>query len=136
MPRPPLQKLEPKKINFFENISSLKFIPRFFGRIWNISPSLFLVNLSCRFADAFIPLAMLWTGKKIIDEVILQMNQEVKNFHLLWIYIALEFGLAILSDLLSRAISYTDGLLGDRYANASSVELIRKTAELDLEQIR
>lgn len=135
MPPPPLRKLEVKKVNFFENISSLKYIPRFFGRIWDISPGLFLTNLACRLIDAFIPLAMLWVGKKIIDEVILQVGLENKDLHQLWVLVGLEFGLAILSDLMSRAISYTDGLLGDQYANASSVELIQKTAELDLEQL-
>jgi ATP-binding cassette subfamily B protein len=135
MAPPPLKKLEPGKINFLENIGSLKHIPRFFNRIWKISPSYFLANLIFRLADAFIPLLMLWTGKKIIDEVILQINLENKELSRLWLFIGIEFGLAIASDLLNRLISYIDGLLGDQYANASSVELIEKTAELDLEQL-
>ena len=78
---------------------------------------------------------MLWTGKMIIDEVLVQYNAVDKDLQLLWIYVGLEFGLAIFSDLLNRSVSLTDSLLGDLYANNSSMEIIRKTSELNLEQL-
>lgn len=78
---------------------------------------------------------MLWTGKKIIDEVILQTSLTEKDLNTLWILVGAELALAVFSDLLARAISFTDGLLGDRYSMSSSVELIMKTAELNLDQL-
>jgi ATP-binding cassette subfamily B protein len=46
--------------------------------------------------------------------------------------IGIELLLAILSDVFNRLISLTDGLLGDLYSNASSIELIQKTAKVEL----
>jgi ATP-binding cassette subfamily B protein len=78
---------------------------------------------------------MLWVGKLIIDEVVLQVDFSEKNFTELWFLLGLEFGLAVISNLFSRIISLTDGLLGDLYANKSSVELIQKSAKLELAQL-
>lgn len=78
---------------------------------------------------------MLWIGKVIIDEVVVQMNAGTKDLARLWWLIGIEFGMAIMSDLLSRAISLTDALLGDQYAINSSVAIIRKTSALNLAQL-
>ena len=58
-----------------------------------------------------------------------------KELNLLWIYIAIEFGLAILSNIIGRAIDLTDGLMGDLYSNKSSVDLIAKSAQIALSQL-
>ncbi len=78
---------------------------------------------------------MLWVGKLIIDEVVLQLATETKDFDQLWLLVGAEFGLAVLSDLLSRGISLSDGLLGDQYSINSSVKIIKKTAVLNLDQL-
>ncbi|MBK9256542.1 MAG: ABC transporter ATP-binding protein [Saprospiraceae bacterium] len=135
MPRGRVKSIEPEKIKFKDSFEALRFVPRFFKKIRQVSPALFYTNILCRLVDAVIPLLMLWTGKMIIDEVLLIINSDIKDTDRLWMYVAVEFGLAIVSDLLSRSISLTDGLLGDQYSNASSMELIRKTSELDLEQL-
>jgi ATP-binding cassette subfamily B protein len=77
---------------------------------------------------------MLWVGKLIIDEVILQTGLTDPDYRTLWKYVGLEFALAIASDLLGRGISLTDGLLGDLYSNASSVRIIQKTKEMEMAQ--
>ncbi|MEQ9186166.1 MAG: ABC transporter ATP-binding protein [Cryomorphaceae bacterium] len=127
--------LEPQKINFRESFASLKFIPRFFQEISSVNPLLFYTNLISRIISAFLPLAMLYVGKLIIDEVVLQISLEDKVLSHLWYLLSIEFGLAIGSDLLRRGISYTDALLGDQYSIQSSVTIIRKTAEIKLSQL-
>lgn len=127
--------LEPNKINFRESFASLKFVPRFFKEIRKVNPLLFYVNILCRILNAILPVLMLWVGKLIIDEVVLQMAAEVKNLDLLWILVAAEFGLAVCSDLLSRGISLSDALLGDQYSIDTSVKIIKKTSELNLDQL-
>lgn len=102
--------------------------------IWKTNPPLFLANIISRLFKSALPVTMLWVGKLIVDEVVLQTQSQVKDYEHLYLLLGIEFGLAILSDLLSRAISLTDGLLGDLYANRSSVELIRKAATMDLAQ--
>ncbi len=134
MPRP-RKSIAPNKINLKESFASLKFVPRFFREIRAVNPLLFFVNLMCRIISAVLPVIMLWIGKIIIDEVVVQISTDVNNFDRLWLFVGLEFGLAILSDLLSRAISLTDALLGDQYAIDTSVKIIRKTSELNLDQL-
>ena len=131
----PKNSLQPNKINFKDSFASLKFVPRFFKEIRRVNPPLFYVNVFCRILSAVTPLVLLWIGKIIIDEVVTQMNAPVHDLHRLWLFVTAEFALAILSDLLSRAISLTDGLLGDQYSINTSVRIIKKTAELDLAQL-
>jgi ATP-binding cassette subfamily B protein len=131
----PRQTLKPQKINLKESFASLKYVPRFFKEVAQVNPLLFYVNLTCRLISAIIPLIMLWVGKMLIDEVVLQMKVEEPIYNDLWLYVGIEFGLAIVSDLLGRLISLTDVLLGDQYNINSSVRLIKKTAELNLDQL-
>lgn len=134
MPRPQ-QSISPNKFKFRESFSSLKFVPRFFKEILKVNPLLFYTNLVCRIINAVLPVLMLWVGKMIIDEVVLQIAAEEKDMDQLWLLIALEFALAVLSDLLSRGISLSDGLLGDQYSIDTSVRIIKKTSEVDLDQL-
>ncbi|MDT0684899.1 ABC transporter ATP-binding protein [Autumnicola psychrophila] len=133
---PPKKKsLEPNKINFRESFASLKFVPRFFKEIRKVNPALFYANLLCRVVNAFLPVLILYVGKLIIDEVVLQIAAEEKDLDQLWILVAVEFGLAVISDLISRGISLSDGLLGDQYSINTSVKIIKKTSELNLDQL-
>ena len=132
---PPTRSLKPKKIKLKDSFASLKFVPRFFSEIRKVNPPLFYLNVFMRLVSAFLPVAMLWVGKEIVDEVVLQIASESKDLHRLWILVGGEFTLAIASDLLGRAISLTDALLGDQYSINSSVKLIRKTSELELNQL-
>ncbi|MDT0649744.1 ABC transporter ATP-binding protein [Autumnicola edwardsiae] len=127
--------LEPNQINFRESFASLKFVPRFFKEIRKVNPMLFYVNLLCRVVNAFLPVLILYVGKLIIDEVVLQIAAEEKDLDRLWILVAVEFGLAVISDLISRGISLSDGLLGDQYSINTSVKIIKKTSELNLDQL-
>jgi len=113
---------------------SLRYIPRFFKKIKEVSPALFYTNLILRLLQSIFPVSMLWVGKLIIDEIIALTKSE-GNTSLLWTYVAIEIFLVLLSDLFSRGIGLTDGFLGDLYANSSSLELIRKTSEVELAQL-
>jgi ATP-binding cassette subfamily B protein len=123
------------KSNWRKNFESLKYIPRFFTLIWQTNKWLFVANIITRLIKSILPVLMLWVGKLIIDEVVLQVDLTEKDFSQLWFLLGLEFGLAVVSNLFSRIISLTDGLLGDLYANKSSVELIQKSAKLELAQL-
>ncbi len=127
--------LEANKVTFRGSFASLKFVPRFFKEIRKVNPSLFYANVLARTINAVLPVIILWIGKLIIDEVVLQIAAETKDLDRLWLLVAVEFGLAILSDLMSRAISLTDGLLGDQYSINTSVRIIKKTSELNLDQL-
>jgi ATP-binding cassette subfamily B protein len=117
-----------------EQWEALRHLPPFFKMIWQTSPSLSLSNAVLRLIKSVLPLALLYVGKEIVDEVILLIDQPDASQNYLWTLVAIELSLAVLSDLLARAISLLDGLLGDLFANHTSVRLIRHAAELDLYQ--
>jgi len=134
---------QPKdKKGFFAQFGSLSNVPRFFRMIWEVSPRLTLWNVALRLVQAAVPLAMLYVGKEIIDEVLVAIQLSVASDQLsvasyqspIWFWVALELALAILSSLLGRAITLTDSLLGDLVNNDSSVRIIRHAATLDLYQ--
>lgn len=123
-----------KKVSVKDRISAFRNLPRFFNMIWQTSKSMTVGNVLLRIIKAAIPVAMLWVGKLIIDEIILQMNSEVAEYTSIWIYLGIEFGLALLSDVINRGITLLDSLLGDLFSNNTSVKLIRHAATLDLYQ--
>ncbi|NBC07165.1 MAG: ABC transporter ATP-binding protein, partial [Bacteroidetes bacterium] len=117
-----------------EQFAALKHLPRFFRLIWAVNPYMATANVLLRLLKSAVPLAMLYVGKEIIDAVIRLINNETEDTTYLWTMVAIELGLAVLSDLMNRAITLLDSLLGDLFANKTSVDLIAHAAKLDLYQ--
>ncbi|RCW93714.1 ABC transporter ATP-binding protein [Winogradskyella arenosi] len=133
MPRRPFTSLkDDKKTNIKSSFNALIYIPRFFKEIWKVNKGLFLLSAFCRLIGALLPVVILWIGKLIVDEIILQISLDNPDYYTLWTYVGAEFALVILSDLISRAISLTDGLLGDEYNITSSVSIIKKTNQINI----
>lgn len=132
------KKTAPKKtdkISFKERLGALRNLPEFFRLIWQTSPWLTIINSLLRIIRSAIPLAVLYVGKLIIDQVVLASRQDADYYQVYLLQlIAIEFGLAILADMLSRAISLMDSLLGDLFANHTSVKIMAHAATLDLDQ--
>jgi ATP-binding cassette subfamily B protein len=127
-----------------ERFGALRNLPPFLGLIWNTSRGLTLADLLARLVRALLPVATLYLGKLIIDEVVrlAQVGDAPASLggwlasgrlaHLGWL-LALEFALAVLSDLLGRIVSLVDALLSEQFTNATSVRLMEHAASLDLE---
>lgn len=124
--------------------AAMRNIWPFMALVWQASPALTLASLGLRMVRAVLPVAALWTAKLIIDQVVhLQGLPDHpttaagwgQSGHLgpLGLYVALEFGLAILADLLGRVVGLVDTLLSDRLTMRSSVRLMEHAATLDLE---
>ncbi len=124
-----------KKTNWRQGFQALKYVPRFFAKVWEAAPVLFLINIISRLLNAATPIIILWVGKLIIDEVILQMNQDDQDLSMLWTYVGIELAVVVISDIIGRITNLTDGLIGDLYSNKSSVEIINKTAEIELKDL-
>jgi ATP-binding cassette subfamily B protein len=136
VPRPALKSItEEERISLKDSFKGWRSIPRFFREIYQAGPGLFAGNIAARILKAFGPVVLLWVGKLIIDEIVRLLEQEGADMGTLWRYVAIELGVALLMDLLGRAVNLTDGLLGDLYSNASSERIIRKAQELTLEQL-
>lgn len=123
-----------EKISFKDQFAALKNLPPFFKMIWETHRGMALTNVLLRLIKSAIPLAILWVGKEIIDEVLRLIEATDKDMSYIWLLVGIELGLAVLSEILNRAISLFDGLLGDLFSNATSVKLIQHAASLDLYQ--
>lgn len=92
-------------------------------------------NAFLRLIQAAIPALSLYVGKLIIDQVVdLTKAGGGADTTYLWELVATEFGLAIISTAIGRSVSLMDGLLGDKFANVTSIRIMEHAAELDLEQ--
>lgn len=122
------------QLSLKDRLSALRNLPRFFKLVWQTSRWMTIVNAILRIIKSATPLAILYVGKLIIDQVILLSQNKSGLYHNLWTLVAVEFGLAILSDSLSRAITLMDSLLGDLFSNHTSVKIMSHAATLDLDQ--
>jgi len=125
-----------QKASYLQNFIALKYLPRFFRAVYKSSPKMFALNVILRLIKSIFPVVLLWVGKEIIDEVIAIVNTgESQELNKLYLLITIEFGIAIFSDVFNRLIGATDTLMGSLYSNDSSVELIQKTARVDLQYL-
>jgi ATP-binding cassette, subfamily B, bacterial len=127
-----------------ERLGALRNLPEFLALIWRTSRVLTVSDLLLRLVRALLPIATLYVGKLIIDEVIRLASTAAPPAsigawwesglldRLGWLLL-LEFTLAVSSDVLGRIVSLIDSLLSERFINATSVRLMEHAATLDLE---
>jgi ATP-binding cassette, subfamily B, bacterial len=127
-----------------ERFGALRNVPEFVRLVWRTSRALTAGTLALRLVRAVLPVATLYVGKLIIDEVIAIGGAAGAPASLsAWWYgglldhlaflVAIELGLAVLADVLGRLVSLLDSLLSERLTNATSVQLMEHAATLDLE---
>ncbi len=87
-----------------------------------------------RLIRAFLPVATLWVGKLIIDIVVASRNSAAVSHDRLWRLVALEIGLVLVGEVISRGSALVESLLGDLFSNYTSVRLMQHAAALDLYQ--
>ena len=126
--------ITPPHISLKERFSALRNLPRFFKLVWQTSPTLTITNAILRITRSAIPVAILYVGKLIIDQVVEISRGDGGSQSYLWQLVAIELGLAIVSDGLSRATTLVDSLLGDLFSNHTSVKIMQHAAILDLDQ--
>lgn len=132
--RKPKNSISANSLSLKERLSALGNLPAFFKLVWQTSPGLTLASALLRLLRSALPLAILYVGRLIIDEVILIAGNPGTVTDRLWELVILEFGLAIAADGLSRGVTLIDSLLGDLFSNHTSVKIIKHAATLDLDQ--
>jgi ATP-binding cassette subfamily B protein len=126
-----------------ERLVTLAHIGRLTAQVWRTSPTLTVITMVLRLMRALQPVVALYAGKLIIDEVVHQLGQPPPGPELAdWFasgrltalgqYLGLEFAIVIGNDILTRATSLVDGILGELHSNTVSIELMRHAALLDL----
>jgi ATP-binding cassette subfamily B protein len=143
-PAQPAAPSAPGQQSWRARLGALRNLPPFLKMVWQTSPALTIGVSLLRVVRALLPIATLYVGKLIIDEVVLLVRapaagEDLRQWiasgvldRMIWL-LALEFGLAILSDVLGRAVSLLDSLLAERFSNETSLRLMQHAATLDLE---
>ena len=135
-PNPGARKPDEPRPGWRERLRALRNLPTLLRLVWTTEPRYVVGILSLRILRAGVPLAVLWVGKLIVDEVVGAIGKPAGSVPWagLGTLLAIEFGIAITGEGLSRLSALLESLLGDLFANRTSVELMRHAATLDLEQ--
>lgn len=110
-----------------DRLRALANVPPLLKMVWDTSPLLAVTTLALRLISSAIPVLQLWVAKLIIDQIV--HPQPTRS---VWTFLALEIGLAVVSDVLGRAMGLADSLLGDRFTNHVSLKLMEHATQLDL----
>ena len=121
-----------------ERLAALKYVPPLLRLVYGTHRGYTIAILVLRGIRSLIPLAVLWVGKLIIDEVVagvgLVQGGGTVDWWRLGSLIGLELGIAIVGEGLARVSSLLESLLGDLFSNRISVRLMEHAATLDLSQ--
>ena len=82
---------------------------------------------------SFLPLALLWITKLIIDNIVRAVTTHAAVSNRFWWLVVAEFGLAVGNSVLARFIDYLDSLLAENYMRYVSILVMKHAAELDLQ---
>jgi ATP-binding cassette subfamily B protein len=117
-----------------ERLAALRYLPALLRLVWETHRGYTLAMIVLRLVRAFVPVASLWVAKLIIDEVVALARTPGASLTPLWRVVALELGIVVTGEILARASSLIESLLGDLFSNHISVRLMRHAATLDLAQ--
>jgi ATP-binding cassette subfamily B protein len=115
-----------------DRLKALRYIGPLLKMVWETHRGLTLTMVLLRLIRAFFPVAVLWVGKLIIDAVIAARNGAGAGH--LWRLVTIEIGIVVAGDLLTRASTLVESLLGDLFSNYTSLRLMQHAATLDLYQ--
>jgi ATP-binding cassette, subfamily B, bacterial len=139
VPRPrSLSAGQDKPPTWRERLQALKHVPPLLHFVFETHPGYTIAILALRVVRSFIPLAVLWIGKLIIDGVIADARARASGAIVDWWQLAglvgIELAIAVAGEGLARLSSLLESLLGDLFSNRISVRLMEHAATLDLAQ--
>jgi ATP-binding cassette subfamily B protein len=129
----PMSTGQPERLSWRERFAAMRYVPALLALVWQTDRLLTAATAVLRVVRAFIPVATLWIGKLIIDEVI-RARAAGPNWTHLALLVGIELVIAVGSDALGRASQLVEGLLGDLFTNRMSIRLMEHAATLDLAQ--
>ena len=121
-----------------ERLAALRYVPPLLRLVFQTHRGYTVSILLLRVVRSFVPVAVLWIGKLIIDAVIAGAatirSGGVPDWRHLATLVGIELAIAVVGEGLARLSSLVESLLGDLFANEQSVRLMRHAATLDLAQ--
>jgi ATP-binding cassette, subfamily B, bacterial len=125
-------------VSWRERLQALRHLPKLLRMVWKAEPRYVVGILVLRVLRSGVPIAVLWIGKLIVDEVVHAIAAHGRGEPLPWarlgLLVGIELAIALVGEGLSRLSALLESLLGDLFANQTSVLLMQHAATLDLEQ--
>ena len=122
-----------EKPSFRERMQALRYVPQLLRLVWATHRGFTIAMGLLRLARAFVPIATLWIGKLIIDGVV-EAQRNGGTWRAVGKLVLIEIAVVVVGELLARASSLVESLLGDLFSNKISVRLMEHAATLDLAQ--
>ncbi|HZQ22236.1 MAG TPA: ABC transporter ATP-binding protein [Terriglobales bacterium] len=115
-----------------ERVAALRNVPPVLKIVWQSGPLVVTLGLVFRLFTSLLPIALLAVTKLIIDAIVHSVSTHQPVQPRFWWLVVAEFGLAVLSTVLTRIIDYLDSLFADKYTRHISIEVMKHASELDL----
>ena len=120
-------------IGWKDRVAALRHVPALFRLIWETHRGYAVAMVLLRIVSSVIPVSTFWVGKSILDSVIAARAGN-GSLSQVWKYIAIEVAIVLVGEILARATSLIESLLGDLFSNVMSVRLMEHASTLDLAQ--
>ena len=115
-----------------ERLSALRNVPPVLKIVWQSGPAVVAFGIVARIIAALLPVALGYIPKLIIDILEHSLRTHEPVAQRLWWLVGAEFGLAVLSSIVTRLIDYSDALLANKYTRHVSIEVMKHASALDL----
>jgi ATP-binding cassette subfamily B protein len=116
-----------------QRLHALRNLPSILRLGWKTGPALVTAGIALRMVSAMLPIAMLWVGKLIIDQIVMALSHPGAQPSGMWGLLGLEFIFAISNNLVWRATDYFDVRLADQFAREVSLRIMEHASRLDLQ---
>ncbi|HEX9083258.1 MAG TPA: hypothetical protein VF836_00855, partial [Gemmatimonadaceae bacterium] len=120
-------------VSWKERLEALRYVPALFRLIWRTHRGYTSAMVVLRVMRSVVPVMTFWVGKLILDSVIAAKAAH-GSLSQIWRYLVLELAIVLAGEILARASSLIESLLGDLFSNSMSVQLMEHAAKLDLAQ--
>ena len=118
--------------SWHERLSALRNVPPILKIVWESGPGVVTFGVVGRIVAAVLPIAITYIAKLIFDILDHLLHSHSPTPALLWWLVLAEFGLAVFSSVVTRAIDFSDSLLANKYTRYVSVQVMKHASELDL----
>ncbi|HEX2734080.1 MAG TPA: ABC transporter ATP-binding protein [Polyangiaceae bacterium] len=105
---------------------SIAYIRRTLGLVWRSSPVLTLTLAVLTLVGAFLPPAIAWIAKRIVDAVVAGSQPDTLR------WVLLELGLVVLQATCGRALGLVHSVLGSRLGTDINVAILERATRLEL----
>ncbi|MEM9808621.1 MAG: ABC transporter ATP-binding protein, partial [Cyanobacteria bacterium P01_D01_bin.56] len=118
---------------YTEILSLLGNTPRLIQLVWEAAPGWLLLRIGGTLVGALIPVAQLYIGKLVVDQVVVILASGVPAFTpYLLLLVGVGFGLLLLQEVLSQFNMLVNRILNDQFLLHANVQLLQQAMRLDL----